>query len=114
MKIPYHWPTTVSPQAHYDETDEDALLSALRSGRIIGDAEGTGSLPAAAAHTRPETVLLKRSCWQALEPALKVVQPGPGDAVVVSSFNLVSTKTRHHAMGCEAGVWRDASDRADD
>jgi dTDP-4-amino-4,6-dideoxygalactose transaminase len=85
MQIPFHKPL-------YDSLDEEALLGALRSGRIVGDGDRTRAASekfAAALGVR--SVLLTTSCTHALELAMMVLRLTPGDQVIVPSFTFVST-----------------------
>lgn len=85
MNIPFHKP-------FYDEREEQALLAALRSGKLVGDGDTTrrasetlGRLVGA------KHVLLTTSCTHALELAMMVLDLGAGDEVIVPSFTFVST-----------------------
>lgn len=85
MNIPFHSPW-------YDEHDERVLVSALRSGKIVGDGENTKRASEQLARMlRVKTALLTTSCSHALELAMMVLQLKPGDEVIVPSFTFVST-----------------------
>jgi dTDP-4-amino-4,6-dideoxygalactose transaminase len=85
MNIPFHKPW-------YDEKDELALVSALRSGKIVGDGENTTRASEKLAQLlNVKTALLTTSCSHALELAMMVLQLRPGDEVIVPSFTFVST-----------------------
>src|SRR5438445_8257263 len=85
MKIPLHRPA-------YDRQDEQALITSLRSGKIVGDGENTrrASEKLAAALKVPH-VLLTPSCTHALELAMLVLGLQPGDEVIIPSFTFVSS-----------------------
>ncbi len=85
MKIPLHRPA-------YDRQDEQALITSLRSGKIVGDGEQTrrASEKLAAALKVPH-VLLTPSCTHALELAMLVLGLQPGDEVIIPSFTFVSS-----------------------
>jgi dTDP-4-amino-4,6-dideoxygalactose transaminase len=85
MNIPFHKPW-------YDEKDELALVSSLRSGRIVGDGENTQRASEKLAQMlNVKTALLTTSCSHALELAMMVLRLRPGDEVIVPSFTFVST-----------------------
>ncbi len=85
MNIPFHKPC-------YDDKDELALVAAMRSGRIVGDAESTKRASAELEHMLGvRTALLTPSCSHALELAMMVLRLKPGDEVIVPSFTFVST-----------------------
>ena len=85
MNIPFHKPC-------YDDKDELALVAAMRSGRIVGDAESTKRASAELEHMLGvKTALLTPSCSHALELAMMVLRLKPGDEVIVPSFTFVST-----------------------
>lgn len=85
MNIPFHKPW-------YDESDERALVAAIRSGKLVGDGEFTKK---ASERLREilgvKHVLLTPSCTHALELAMMVLDLKPGDEVIVPSFTFVST-----------------------
>ncbi|MGA9116506.1 MAG: dTDP-4-amino-4,6-dideoxygalactose transaminase [Bacteroidota bacterium] len=85
MRIPFHRP-------FYDAADEQALVSAIRSGRIVGD--GLSTEQASRELERllgARHVLLTPSCTHALELALLALGVGGGDEVIVPSFTFVSS-----------------------
>ncbi len=85
MNIPSHKP-------QYDENDEAALVDALRSGRIVGDADQTVQASEQLARfLGVKTVLLTPSCTHALELAMMVLRLKPGDEVIIPSFTFVSS-----------------------
>ena len=85
MNIPFHKP-------YYDERDEQALISAFRSGRIVGDGECTQHASRQfAQQLGVKTVLMTPSCSHALELAMMVLDIKSGDEVIVPSFTFVST-----------------------
>lgn len=85
MQIAFHKPL-------YDHLDEDALLGALRSGRIVGDGDRTRAASEhLAALLGTSHVLLTTSCTHALELAMMVLRLQPGEQVIVPSFTFVST-----------------------
>ena len=85
MNIPFHKP-------FYDAEDEQALVKAIRSGHIVGDAENSSRASAQLADLLGvKTVLLTSSCTHALELALMVLRLEPGDEVIIPSFTFVST-----------------------
>lgn len=85
MNVPFHKP-------FYDEKDERALVDALRSGHIVGDAANSSQASELLAHLLGvKTVLLTTSCTHALELALMVLRLDPGDEVIIPSFTFVST-----------------------
>lgn len=85
MKIPFHRPL-------YDQQDEQALLSSLRSGRIVGDGEQTArASERLAALLKVPHVLLTPSCSHALELAMLTLRLKPGDEVIAPSFTFVSS-----------------------
>jgi dTDP-4-amino-4,6-dideoxygalactose transaminase len=85
MTIPFHRPV-------YDAADEEALLSAIRNGQLVGDGPNTrrASETLSALFGVPH-VLLTTSCTHALELAMMVLRLQPGDEVIVPSFTFVST-----------------------
>jgi dTDP-4-amino-4,6-dideoxygalactose transaminase len=85
MRIPFHKP-------FYDAADEQAIINAFRSARLVGD----GPMTAQATARLQELlgvphVLLTTSCSHALELAMMVLDLRPGDEVIVPSFTFVST-----------------------
>jgi dTDP-4-amino-4,6-dideoxygalactose transaminase len=85
VKIPFHRP-------FYDRRDEEALLGALRTGRIVGDGDRTrAAAQQFATLLGTRHVLLTTSCTHALELAMMVLRLKPGDEVIVPSFTFVST-----------------------
>jgi dTDP-4-amino-4,6-dideoxygalactose transaminase len=85
MNIPFHKPW-------YDEKDEQGLIAALRSGRLVGDGANTERASERLAEMLGvRTALLTTSCSHALELAMMVLQLKPGDEVVVPSFTFVSS-----------------------
>jgi dTDP-4-amino-4,6-dideoxygalactose transaminase len=85
MKIPFHVPL-------YDDQDAAALVSALQSGKIVGD----GPLTIRVSEKLRlllgvRHVLLTTSCTHALELAMMVLNLKDGDEVLVPSFTFVST-----------------------
>src|SRR2546421_10383715 len=85
MKIPFHRPD-------YDHSDEQALLTSLQSGRIVGDGEQTRKACQKLSEVLGvEHVLLTTSCTHALELALLVLGLQPGDEVIIPSFTFVSS-----------------------
>ena len=85
MQIPFHKPL-------YDHLDEEALLGAIRSGKIVGDGELTrAASEQLAAMLGIRHALLTTSCTHALELAMMVLRLKPGDEVIVPSFTFVST-----------------------
>lgn len=85
MNVPFHKP-------FYDEKDERALVDALRSRHIVGDAANSSQASELLAHLLGvKTVLLTTSCTHALELALMVLRLDPGDEVIIPSFTFVST-----------------------
>jgi dTDP-4-amino-4,6-dideoxygalactose transaminase len=85
MQIAFHKPL-------YDNLDQEALLGALRSGRIVGDGEQTRAASEhLAAILGVSHALLTTSCTHALELAMMVLRLKPGDQVIVPSFTFVST-----------------------
>jgi dTDP-4-amino-4,6-dideoxygalactose transaminase len=85
MNIPFHKP-------YYDRSDEEALLSSLRSGRIVGDSENTKrATERLTSLLNVRHALLTTSCTHALELAMLVLDLRPGDEVIVPSFTFVSS-----------------------
>src|SRR5712671_7094514 len=85
MKIPFHRPD-------YDQSDEQALLTSLRSGRIVGDGDQTRRACEELARVLGvQHVLLTTSCTHAVELALLVLGLQPGDEVIIPSFTFVSS-----------------------
>jgi dTDP-4-amino-4,6-dideoxygalactose transaminase len=85
MNIPFHKP-------FYDEREEQALLAAVRSGKLVGDGEVTRRASETLGRLiGTKYVLLTTSCTHALELAMMVLDLGPGDDVIVPSFTFVST-----------------------
>ncbi len=85
MEIPFHKPL-------YDRLDEEAVLAAIRAGRIVGDGEQTrAATEQFAAMLGVRHALLTTSCTHALELAMMVLHLQPGDEVIVPSFTFVST-----------------------
>jgi dTDP-4-amino-4,6-dideoxygalactose transaminase len=85
VKIPFHKP-------FYDRRDEEALVEALRTGKIVGDGDQTrAAAKQFAALLGIRHVLLTTSCTHALELAMMVLRLRPGDEVIVPSFTFVST-----------------------
>ncbi len=85
MEIPFHKPL-------YDRLDEEAVLAAVRAGRIVGDGEQTrAATEQFAAMLGVRHALLTTSCTHALELATMVLHLQPGDEVIVPSFTFVST-----------------------
>ncbi len=85
MDIPFHKPL-------YDRRDEEALLDALRAGRIVGDGERTRvASERFAASLGVRHALLTPSCTHALELAMMVLRLQPGEQVIVPSFTFVSS-----------------------
>lgn len=85
MNIPFHKPW-------YDENDERALITALRSGTLVGDGANTERASERLIKLLGvRTALLTTSCSHALELAMMVLQLKPGDEVIVPSFTFVSS-----------------------
>jgi dTDP-4-amino-4,6-dideoxygalactose transaminase len=85
MTVPFHQPL-------YDRQDEEALLSSLRTGKIVGDGERTRMASERLSSLLNEPhVLLTPSCTHALELAMLVLDMKPGDEVIVPSFTFVSS-----------------------
>ena len=76
----------------YDSEDEEALVAAFRSGKLVGDGPSTQQASQELARLLGvSTALLTPSCTHALELAMMVLQLKPGDEVIVPSFTFVST-----------------------
>jgi dTDP-4-amino-4,6-dideoxygalactose transaminase len=85
MNIPFHKP-------QYGIGDEHALVAALRSGRLVGDAENTRRASSMLADMLGvRHVLLTTSCSHALELAMMVLRLRSDDEVIIPSFTFVST-----------------------
>jgi len=85
MNIPFNRPS-------YDDHDEQALVSAFRSGHIVGDGQYTRRASERLADLlNVRTVLLTPSCTHALELAMMVLNLTEGDEVIIPSFTFVST-----------------------
>ncbi len=85
MDIPFHRPL-------YDESDEAAVLAALRSEKIVGDGDFTQRASKRLAEMLgARHVLLTTSCTHAMELAMMVLRIQRGDEVIVPSFTFVST-----------------------
>lgn len=85
MNLPFNQP-------YIGEEEEQRVLQALRSGHLRGDGSFTKRVQQQmqewldVAH-----VLLTTSCTHALEMAMMVLEIGPGDEVIMPSFNFVSS-----------------------
>jgi dTDP-4-amino-4,6-dideoxygalactose transaminase len=85
MTIPFHKPC-------YDERDEQSLITALRSGSIVGDASSTRrAAELFAGILGVKHLFLTTSCTHALELAMMVLRVKQGDEVIVPSFTFVSS-----------------------
>ena len=85
MNIPFNKPS-------YDDRDEHVLVSALRSGHIVGGGQYTRRASERLADLlNVRTVLLTPSCTHALELAMMVLDLAQGDEVILPSFTFVST-----------------------
>ncbi len=84
-EIPFHHPT-------YDQKDEQALLTCLRSGKIVGDGADTRrACEKLAQILKVRHVLLTPSCTHALELAMLALRLQPDDEVIIPSFTFVSS-----------------------
>ncbi len=84
-QIPFHKP-------YYDGADEQALIEAIRSARLVGDGPRTAEATELLARMLDVPhVLLTPSCSHALELAMMALRIGPGDEVIVPSFTFVSS-----------------------
>ena len=99
--------TSLAPITAYGipdgESEERALLSALRAGRLVGD----GPIGRRVERQMEELfgvrhVLLTASCTAALEIAMLVLDIGPGDEVIMPSFTFVSTANSVILRGARA------------
>lgn len=85
MSIPFNQP-------YLDEQEEEAVVGALRSGHLRGDGPHTKRVQKQMAQWLDvRHVLLTTSCTHALEMAMMVLEVGPGDEVIMPSFNFVSS-----------------------
>ena len=74
------------------EEEEQALVKALQSGHLRGDGPNTKRVQKRLEEWLDvKHVLLTTSCTHALEMAIMVLDIGPGDEVIMPSFNFVSS-----------------------
>lgn len=85
MSLPFNRP-------YIGTEDEQAVLCALRNGHLRGDGDATRRVQEQMeVWLDVNHVLLTTSCTHALEMAMIVLDIGPGDEVIMPSFNFVST-----------------------
>lgn len=85
MSLPFNRP-------YIGTEEEEAVIRALRNGHLRGDGDATGRVQQKMeAWLNVDHVLLTTSCTHALEMAMIVLGIGPGDEVIMPSFNFVSS-----------------------
>ena len=85
MSVPFNQP-------FIGTEEEEAVIRTLRSGHLRGDGPATRRVQQQMeAWLDIDHVLLTTSCTHALEMAMMVLDIGPGDEVIMPSFNFVSS-----------------------